>query len=224
MTVAACSPRKKGRHPRLHGIRKGRGRRPASSWCTTLTASPPTTRSTRTGSPCWLQRALPSLFNMFGVPGTQPLGAGADLQAKHRTGIPRQDGKAWRYPHRSWHAVRSGAHGRDRPLHGRPPPHPLRRRQSQAARHRPLLPVRARRAGDRHRPRHAFQLASTLTCSSLVFCGGKDTSPPRPSRARCGRLHRERPPRGVALLLRRPDHGFAPPGQCRLRAALRRPD
>ena len=25
-----------------------------------------------------------------------------------------------------------------------------------------------------HRPRHAFQLAKTLTCASLVFCGGKD--------------------------------------------------
>jgi dienelactone hydrolase len=25
-----------------------------------------------------------------------------------------------------------------------------------------------------HRPRHAFNLARTLTCASLVFCGGKD--------------------------------------------------
>jgi hypothetical protein len=25
-----------------------------------------------------------------------------------------------------------------------------------------------------HRPRHAFKLAPTVTCSSLVFCGGLD--------------------------------------------------
>ena len=41
---------------------------------------------------------VPSLFNMFGVPGTTHIGAGADLQAKHSD--PEFLGKmeeAWRY-------------------------------------------------------------------------------------------------------------------------------
>src|SRR5712691_12677767 len=40
----------------------------------------------------------PSLFNMFGVPGTNHIGAGADLQAKHGDGefLPKM-GEAWRY-------------------------------------------------------------------------------------------------------------------------------
>jgi dienelactone hydrolase len=41
---------------------------------------------------------VPSLFNMFGVPGTNHIGAGADLQAKHSDGefLDKMD-EAWRY-------------------------------------------------------------------------------------------------------------------------------
>jgi dienelactone hydrolase len=41
---------------------------------------------------------VPSLFNMFGVPGTNHIGAGADLQAKHSDGefLAKMD-EAWRY-------------------------------------------------------------------------------------------------------------------------------
>jgi dienelactone hydrolase len=37
-----------------------------------------------------------------------------------------------------------------------------------------LLPVVRDEPESPHRPRHAFHLARTLTCASLVFCGGKD--------------------------------------------------
>jgi len=41
---------------------------------------------------------VPSLFNMFGVAGTNHIGAGADLQAKHSDGefLEKMD-EAWRY-------------------------------------------------------------------------------------------------------------------------------
>ena len=55
---------------------------------------------------------VPSLFNMFGVPGTNHIGAGADLQAKH--GDPEflaQDGRSVALPHRA-PGLGSGPHGR----------------------------------------------------------------------------------------------------------------
>ena len=40
----------------------------------------------------------PSLFNMFGVPGTTQIGPGADLQAKHSDGeFLGKIEEAWRY-------------------------------------------------------------------------------------------------------------------------------
>ena len=41
---------------------------------------------------------VPSFFNMFGIPGTNHIGAGADLQAKHSDGefLEKMD-EAWRY-------------------------------------------------------------------------------------------------------------------------------
>ncbi|PYM48520.1 MAG: hypothetical protein DME16_10950 [Candidatus Rokuibacteriota bacterium] len=67
---------------------------------------------------------VPSLFNMFGVPGTNHIGQGADL--------PQVRAIVLYYP-----SVR------DEPETS-------------------------------HRPRHAFALARTLRCASLVFCAGKD--------------------------------------------------
>src|SRR5215510_16434146 len=41
---------------------------------------------------------VPSLFNMFGIPGTNHIGQGADLQAKHSDGefLVKMD-EAWHY-------------------------------------------------------------------------------------------------------------------------------
>jgi carboxymethylenebutenolidase len=117
---------------------------------------------------------VPSLFNMFGVPGTNHIGAGADLQAKRSDGefLAKMD-EAWRY------------------LTGRMHSDPAR---TAAIGHcmggRLLIPFAADHAQVRalvlyypsvrdepetpHRPRHAFKLAKTLTCASCVICGGKD--------------------------------------------------
>ena len=117
---------------------------------------------------------VPSLFNMFGVPGTSHIGQGADLQAKHSDGefLDKMD-EAWRHL--------TGPMGSD----------PSR---TAAIGHcmggRLLIPFAADHPAVRaivlyypsvrdepetaHRPRHAFTLARTLACASLVFCGGKD--------------------------------------------------
>ena len=62
----------------------------------------------------------PSLFNMFGVPGTNHIGAGADLQSKHSDGeFLDKMAEAWRYLTGRAPACRSGPHGGHRALHGR---------------------------------------------------------------------------------------------------------
>jgi carboxymethylenebutenolidase len=117
---------------------------------------------------------VPSLFNMLGVPGTNNIGGGADLQAKHSDGeFLEKMGEAWHY------------------LTGRMGSDPAR---TAAIGHcmggRLLIPFAADHSQVRaivlyypsvrdepetsHRPRHAFKLAKTLGCASLVFCGGKD--------------------------------------------------
>jgi dienelactone hydrolase len=117
---------------------------------------------------------VPSLFNMFGVPGTNHIGAGAELQAQHSDGeFLEKMGEAWRW------------------LTGRMNSDPTR---TAAIGHcmggRLLIPFAADNPSLRaivlyypsvrdepetpHRPRHAFKLARTLRCASLVFCGGKD--------------------------------------------------
>ena len=116
----------------------------------------------------------PNLFNMFGIPGTHHIGAGADLQAKYSD--PEFLGKldeAWLY------------------LTGRMDSDPER---TAAIGHcmggRLLIPFAADHPQLRaivlyypsvrdepetsHRPRHALHLARTLRCASLVICGGKD--------------------------------------------------
>src|SRR4029450_9968396 len=62
---------------------------------------------------------VPSLFNMFGITGTNHTGRGADLQAKHSDPeflVKLDEGVA--VPHRT-DEIRSATHGGDRPLHGR---------------------------------------------------------------------------------------------------------
>ena len=103
----------------------------------------------------------PSLFNMFGIPGTTHIGQGADLQAKHSDGeFLDKLAEAWRY------------------LTGPMQSDPAR---TAAIGHcmggRLLIPFAADNPQMRatsHRPRHAFKLARTLQCASLVFAGGKD--------------------------------------------------
>jgi carboxymethylenebutenolidase len=117
---------------------------------------------------------VPSLFNMFGVIGTNHIGQGADLQAKHGdTEFLGKMDEAWRHltgPMKS-DPARTAAIGHC--MGGRLLiPFAADRRELRAivlyypsVRDEPETP---------HRPRHAFKLARTLTCASLVFCGGKD--------------------------------------------------
>jgi dienelactone hydrolase len=116
----------------------------------------------------------PSLFNMFGVPGTSHIGQGADLQAKH--GDPEFLDKldeAWRYltgPMKS-DPARTAAIGHcmgGRLLIPFAADHPALRA---VVLYYPSVRDEPETA---HRPRHAFRLAKTLRCASLVFCGGRD--------------------------------------------------
>ncbi|HUF91468.1 MAG TPA: dienelactone hydrolase family protein [Candidatus Limnocylindria bacterium] len=116
----------------------------------------------------------PSLFNMFGIPGTTHIGQGADLQAKRSDPefLAKMD-EAWRYltgPMKS-DPARTAALGHcmgGRLLIPFAADHPQLKAivlYYPSVRDEPETP---------HRPRHAFTLAKTLTCASLVFCGGKD--------------------------------------------------
>jgi carboxymethylenebutenolidase len=116
----------------------------------------------------------PSLFNMFGIPGTDHIGQGADLQAKHSDPefLDKMD-EAWHYL-----VERLGADPARTACIG----HCMGGRL--------LIPFAADHPGVKaivlyypsvrdepessHRPRHAFHLAKTLRCASLVFCGGLD--------------------------------------------------
>jgi dienelactone hydrolase len=116
----------------------------------------------------------PDLFNMFGIPGTTHIGEGADLQAKHSDPefLEKLD-EAWRHltgPMRS-DPARTAAIGHcmgGRLLIPFAADHPSLRAvvlYYPSVRDEPETP---------HRPRHAFRLARTLRCASLVFCGGQD--------------------------------------------------
>jgi carboxymethylenebutenolidase len=117
---------------------------------------------------------VPSLFNMFGVPGTNHIGAGADLQAKHGdTEFLGKMDEAWQYLTSRLGAdpARTAAIGHcmgGRLLIPFAADHPQLRAivlYYPSVRDEPETP---------HRPRHAYRLAGTLQCSSLVFCGGRD--------------------------------------------------
>lgn len=116
----------------------------------------------------------PSLFNMLGVPGTSHIGQGADLQAKHSDAefLAKMD-EAWRYltgPMQS-DPARTAAIGHcmgGRLLIPFAADHPQLRAivlYYPSVRDEPETP---------HRPRHAFKLAPTLGCASLVFAAGQD--------------------------------------------------
>jgi dienelactone hydrolase len=116
----------------------------------------------------------PSLFNMFGVPGTTHIGQGADLQTKHSDPefLDKID-EAWRYltgPMQS-DPARTAAIGHcmgGRLLIPFAADHPQLRAvvlYYPSIRDEPETP---------HRPRHAFKLARTLQCASLVFAAGQD--------------------------------------------------
>jgi carboxymethylenebutenolidase len=117
---------------------------------------------------------VPSLFNMLGVPGTDHIGAGAELQTRHSDGdFLEKMGEAWRWltARMSTDPSRTGAIGHcmgGRLLIPFAADNPALRAivlYYPSVRDEPETP---------HRPRHAFTLARTLTCASLVFCGGKD--------------------------------------------------
>jgi dienelactone hydrolase len=116
----------------------------------------------------------PSLFNMFGVPGTNHIGAGADLQAKHSDGeFLGKLGEAYRYlvDRMGSDPDRTAAIGHC--MGGRL----LIPFAADTPRLRAILlyyPSVRDEPETSHRPRHAFELAKTLTCASLVFCGGLD--------------------------------------------------
>jgi carboxymethylenebutenolidase len=116
----------------------------------------------------------PSLFNMFGITGTNHIGQGAELQAKHGDGeFLDKMAEAWRYL--------TGPMGSD-PARTACIGHCMGGRL--------LIPFAADTPQVRaivlyypsvrdepespHRPRHAFKLARTLRCASLVMCAGKD--------------------------------------------------
>ena len=117
---------------------------------------------------------VPNLFNMFGTPGTNHIGMGADLQAKHSDPefLDKMD-EAWRYlvgPMKS-DPARTAAIGHcmgGRLLIPFAADHPQMRAIVL------YYPSIRDEPETMHRPRHAFKLAPTLRCASLVFCGGKD--------------------------------------------------
>ena len=116
----------------------------------------------------------PSLFNMFGVAGTNHIGQGADLQVRHGDPafLEKMD-EAWRYliGRMGSDPARTAAIGHcmgGRLLIPFAADHPALRAivlYYPSVRDEPETP---------HRPRHAFTLARTLRCASQVFCAGLD--------------------------------------------------
>jgi dienelactone hydrolase len=117
---------------------------------------------------------VPSLFNMFGVGGTDHIGGGAELQAKHSDGeFLEKMAEAWRYltERMGSDPARTAAIGHC--MGGRL----LIPFAADNPRLRAIVlyyPSIRDEPETKHRPRHAFKLAKTLTCASLVICGGQD--------------------------------------------------
>jgi carboxymethylenebutenolidase len=116
----------------------------------------------------------PDFFNMFGIPGTDHIGAGADLQAKHGdTEFLVKMDEAWTYLIERMHANPERMAGIGHCMGGRllipfAADHPKLRALVL------YYPSVRDEPETSHRPRHAFKLAPTLRCASLVFCGGLD--------------------------------------------------
>ena len=116
----------------------------------------------------------PNLFNMFGVLGTSHIGQGAELQAKHSdTEFLGKMDEAWQYltgPMKS-DPKRTACIGHcmgGRLLIPFAADHPSIRAIVL------YYPSVRDEPETSHRPRHAFPLAKTLSCASLVFCAGLD--------------------------------------------------
>jgi dienelactone hydrolase len=116
----------------------------------------------------------PSLFNMFGLPGTNHIGQGADLQAKHSDAeFLGKIEEAWRYliDRLGSDPARTACIGHcmgGRLLIPFAADHPQVRAIVL------YYPSVRDEPETSHRPRHAFNLARTLRCTSLVFCAGQD--------------------------------------------------
>ena len=117
---------------------------------------------------------VPSFFNMFGVAGTNHIGAGAELQAKHGDGefLGKME-EAWQYltERMGSDPARTACIGHcmgGRLLIPFAADHPEIRAIVL------YYPSVRDEPETSHRPRHAFKLAPTLKCASLVFCGGLD--------------------------------------------------
>jgi dienelactone hydrolase len=117
---------------------------------------------------------VPDLFNMFGIGGTDHIGMGADLQAKH--GDEEFLGKideAWQYliVRLQTNPSRTACIGHcmgGRLLIPFAADHP------QVKAIVLYYPSVRDEPETSHRPRHAFKLAPTLKCATLVFAGGLD--------------------------------------------------
>ncbi len=117
---------------------------------------------------------VPSLFNMFGVPGTTHIGMGADLQAKHSdTEFLGKMDEAWRYlvDRMGSDPARTGCIGH---CMGGRLLIPFAADNSKVRAIVLYYPSVRDEPETAHRPRHAFQLARKHTCASMVICGGKD--------------------------------------------------
>src|SRR5690242_15803827 len=114
----------------------------------------------------------PSLFNMFGVLGTNHIGMGAELQAKHSdTEFLGKMDEAWRYliDRMGTDPARTGGIGHcmgGRLLIPFAADHPSVRAIVL------YYPSVRDEPETSHRPRHAFNLARTLRCATLVFAAG----------------------------------------------------
>ena len=117
---------------------------------------------------------VPDFFNMFGIGGTNHIGMGADLQAKHGDDefLGKMD-EAWRYliDRLQTDPARTACIGHcmgGRLLIPFVADHP------QVKAIVLYYPSVRDEPETSHRPRHAFKLAPTLRCATLVFAGGLD--------------------------------------------------
>ena len=119
---------------------------------------------------------VPSLFNMFGVPGTNAHRPGrrAAGQALRRR-VPRQDGpRPGSTSSIEWAPIPARTAAIGHCMGGRLLDS-VRGRSIRGCARSSSTTLRVRDEPETsHRPRHAFKLARTLKCASLVFCGGKD--------------------------------------------------
>src|SRR3989454_1627961 len=116
----------------------------------------------------------PSFFNMFGIPGTNHLGHGAELQAKYSdTEFLGKMTEALHYLTERMNSDPARIAGIGHCMGGRLLI-PFAADNPQLRAIVLYYPSVREEPETTHRPRHAFNLAKTLKCASLVFCAGKD--------------------------------------------------